>query len=157
MDKKACVFFFLMSVIFVDFGNQIRKISYFYPDFNSPLFSINHINNTGSAFSLFQNHSEILSYFGVIAYILLFYYVFKCVKFKDKVELLSITLSAAGILGNAIERFNFNHVVDYIKLNFIDFPIFNCFDIMICTGCFLYIAFMLSDFKKTSENDNKNR
>ena len=59
-DDKAFIFYFLMTIIFFDFGNQIKKLSYhsFFENFNNPIFSIVHANNTGSAFSLFQNQAN---------------------------------------------------------------------------------------------------
>ena len=59
-------------------------------------------------------------------------------------------------MGNDLERFSKGYVTDYIKLNFINFPVFNAYDIMITIGCVLYIAFVL--FQKDSkieENENK--
>ena len=152
-DKKAFIFYFLMSLILTDFGNQIRKISYLY-NFDNPLFSIVHVNNTGGAFRLFQNHSTILAVFGIIILIFLIYYTIRHVKFSDKLVLLSLTLFSSGVLGNVIERLKYGYVIDYIKLNFIDFPIFNMFDIMICTGCFLYIIFILFFQKEKNENNS---
>lgn len=149
-DKKACIFYFLMTIILLDFGNQLRNISY-YSSINSisnPIFSITHVNNTGSAFSLFQNQSLILAIFGISIILFIAYQIFKNITFKDKTQLLSMTLFSAGTLGNVIERLQYKHVVDYIKLNFIDFPIFNAFDIMICTGIFLYCIYLFLDFKK---------
>lgn len=148
-DKRACIFYFLMSIIFWDFGNQLRKISYnsYFDDYKNPVFSIIHVDNTGSAFGLFQDSTFLLSVLGVIAVIIISFYVFKNISFKDKIELFSLTIFMGGTLGNLYERIKFGHVVDYIKLNFISFPVFNAFDIMICIGVFLYIVFVLFDFK----------
>lgn len=148
-DKRACIFYFLMSIIFWDFGNQLRKISYnsYFDDYKNPVFSIIHVDNTGSAFGLFQDSTFLLSVLGVIAVIIISFYVFKNISFKDKIELFSLTIFMGGTLGNLYERIRFGHVVDYIKLNFISFPVFNAFDIMICIGVFLYIVFVLFDFK----------
>ena len=148
-DKRACIFYFLMSIIFWDFGNQLRKISYnsYFDDYKNPVFSIIHVDNTGSAFGLFQDSTFLLSVLGVIAVIFISFYVFKNISFKDKIELFSLTIFMGGTLGNLYERIKFGHVVDYIKLNFISFPVFNAFDIMICIGVFLYIVFVLFDFK----------
>ena len=144
-DKKALLFYFFMGLILLDFGNQLKKISYNpYFEFNSnPVFSIVHVNNTGSAFSLFQNGALILAVLGIIVILFLIYYVYKNISFND-----TITLFSAGVLGNLIERIKYGYVIDYIKLNFINFPVFNSFDIMICVGIFLYIVFVLFDFKK---------
>ena len=148
-DKRACIFYFLMSIIFWYFGNQLRKISYnsYFDDYKNPVFSIIHVDNTGSAFGLFQDSTFLLSVLGVIAVIIISFYVFKNISFKDKIELFSLTIFMGGTLGNLYERIKFGHVVDYIKLNFISFPVFNAFDIMICIGVFLYIVFVLFDFK----------
>lgn len=159
-DDKAFIFYFLMTIIFFDFGNQIKKLSYhsFFENFNNPIFSIVHANNTGSAFSLFQNQANILAIIGIIAIFILTFYVYKFVTFKEKGTLLSITLFCAGTLGNIVERIQFGYVIDYIKLNFINFPIFNSFDVMICTGIFIYITFVLLDFKKELKiDDNSNQ
>ncbi len=160
-DKKAFIFYFLMSIIFLDFGNQIRKISYFPPfkDINNPVFQIMHLNNTGSAFNLFQNHATFLSIFGIIAVFIAFIYVSVNLSFKnDKLPLFSITVFSGGTLGNLIERLQFGYVIDYIKLNFINFPVFNAFDIMICTGIFLYIvyALFLDNSDKAIKNNGNN-
>ncbi len=148
-DKKALIFYFLMGLILLDFGNQLKKISYnpYFQLKTNPVFSIVHVNNSGGAFSLFQNGAQILAILGIIVILFLIYYVYKNISFKDKFSLLSITLFSAGVLGNLIERIKFGYVVDYIKLNFINFPVFNSFDIMICVGIILYVIFVLIDFK----------
>ncbi|MBR5305160.1 MAG: signal peptidase II [Candidatus Gastranaerophilales bacterium] len=155
-DKRACIFYFLMTIILLDFGNQIRKLSYspYLTNADNPFFSINHINNSGSAFSLFQNQSAILAIFGILAVLFIAYQVIKKITFNDKLQLLSMTIFSAGALGNVIERIQFKYVIDYIKLNFINFPIFNAFDIMICVGIFLYCIYLFLDFKKAKNEQN---
>ncbi len=158
-DTKALIFYFLMSIVLLDFGRQIKVIS-FNPHFinliNNPVFSIEHIFNTGSAFGMFQNATLFLSVFAICVAILLFIFVYKNIKFSDKALLLSLTLLNAGTLGNLIERIKLHHVVDYIKLNFINFPIFNMFDVMICTGITIYIVFVLIDIEQIKNLFNKN-
>ena len=157
-DKKACMFYFLMTLIFLDFGNQLKRISYhsFFENMQNPIFSITHINNSGSAFSLFQNQAKILAIIGIIAVILIAIYVFKNITFNDKHSLLSLTLFSAGTIGNLLERLNQGFVIDYIKLNFINFPVFNSYDIMICLGIILYTIFVLFDNKKAENEQNPN-
>ena len=70
---------------------------------------------------------------------------------------MSITLFSSGALGNLIERIQFGYVIDYINLNFINFPVFNMFDIMICLGVFLYFIFVVFDFGKEYGNSNKSK
>ena len=158
-DKKACIFYFLMTIILLDFGNQLKKMSFssYIENINNPIFSITHLNNTGSAFSLFQNQALILGIIGVLIILIIAYQIFTKVSFNDKLRLLSLTIFSAGALGNAIERFQHGHVVDYIKINFVNFPVFNAFDIMICTGIFLYCTYIFLDIKKEKNEQNWNR
>lgn len=154
-DKKAVIFYFLMTVILFDFGSQIKRLTFnsnIY-SINNPVFSIVHTNNTGSAFSMFENSALILAVIGLIALIVLSYCVYRFVSFNDKFILLASTLFAAGTFGNAAERLQHGAVIDYIKLNFINFPIFNTFDIMITLGIFIYFAFSIYEIIK-AKNEN---
>ena len=154
---KALIFFFFMNLILVDFGNQIRKLSFndALDNYSNPVFSIAHTVNTGAGFGIFQNNSMILSLFSLFVILFIAYFVYKKITFQNKVELFSLTLFCAGAIGNMIERINFSHVVDYIKLNFINFPIFNAFDIMICAGAFIYCTYILF-FLKDDKNEDSN-
>jgi len=158
--NKAFIFYFLMSLILLDFGNQIKKLSFntFFNDYSNFIFSITHAKNTGAAFSLFQEHSFFLALIGILTILLITFYVYKNITFENKLELLSITLFTAGTCGNLIERLKFGYVEDYIKLNFINFPIFNIFDVMICFGLFLYFILLfweLKGFKNEVSNKSK--
>lgn len=150
-QTKAFLFYFLMSIILLDFGNKISDLSY-NPNFQQmslePLFSISHTTNSGSAFGLFSHSSLLLILIGIFAICFLSFYIWKYVTYDKKIELISITLFSAGTLGNLIERIKFGYVVDYIKLNFIDFPIFNIFDCFICLGVVIYCMFVLFNTKE---------
>ena len=160
--EKAFIFYFLMSLILLDFGNKIsNKISLISNDIDfqnlslEPLFSISYTTNTGSAFGLFNNSSLFLIIIGIFAIIFLTFYVLKNVTYDKKIELISITLFSSGTLGNLIERIKYGYVIDYIKLNFVDFPVFNIFDCFICLGVIIYCMFILFDIKtKGLKNDN---
>lgn len=148
-DKRACIFYFLMTIILLDFGNHLKNILLKYSSqISNPIFEITMVKNTGSAFSLFQNQGLILSIFGFIVVLIVALNVYKNITFNDKLALLSLTLFSSGALGNALERVNYGYVVDYIKLGFINFPVFNTFDIMICVGIFLYCICVFFEFKK---------
>ncbi len=146
-DKKALIFYFLMTVILLDFGNQIRKLSFnpFFETLDNPIVSIFHVTNSGSAWGILQGKTLFLSFLAFVVLVFLSLYVIKSISFKDRIPLLTSTLFAAGTLGNLVERIKFGYVVDYIKLNFIDFPIFNCFDIMICLSITIYFVYILLD------------
>ena len=64
-DTKAVIFYFLMSLVLLDFGRQIRQISFnsYLTNYKNPIFSIEHVYNTGSAFGMFQGSVAFLSVF----------------------------------------------------------------------------------------------
>ena len=149
-DKKAFIFYFLMTIIFLDLGNGIRRLS-FVPKiqefFDGSMISIMHVYNTGGAFSILQNQTLFLIILSICTLAFIAYHVYREVDYSDKVSLIALTLFSAGTLGNLIERIQNGRVIDYLKLNFFDFPVFNAFDIMICMGIFIYTLFVLFDFK----------
>lgn len=155
-DKKAFIFFFLMTIIFLDFARQLGKIclTFGFGRFNNPVFQIVNVHNSGGAFGIFENGALILAIFGIAAISYITGYIYKNVRFSEKMILLSSTLFCAGTLGNAIERLKFGHVVDYIKLNFMDFPVFNSYDIMICLGVMIYSIYIILGCKKGKYDNN---
>lgn len=52
-------------------------------------------------------------------------------------QVVLIAIVAAGGIGNAIDRFMTGYVVDFICLDFIDFPVFNIADIGVTCGIVL--------------------
>ncbi len=109
----------------------------------NPFASFVYVQNTGGAFSIFKGHTNLLSLFAVAVLGGLVVYVYKKVAFNDKYKILALVLFSAGILGNMYERITLGYVIDYIKLNFVNFAIFNVFDIMICTSVLIFILMVL--------------
>jgi signal peptidase II len=52
-----------------------------------------------------------------------------------------------GTIGNGIDRITKGYVIDFINLNFIDFPVFNIADISINIG-FIFIIYGLIKNKR---------
>ncbi|MBO7526901.1 MAG: signal peptidase II, partial [Clostridia bacterium] len=65
--------------------------------------------------------------------------------FKKKNVLYSISLGMilSGAICNLLDRITFGYVRDFIKLDFINFPIFNIADSAICVGVFLFCIFFI--------------
>ncbi|MBR1616566.1 signal peptidase II [bacterium] len=154
MKNKARIFFIVMFILLFAFARQIFFLSLGVLDgYSNFLFSIEHVKNTGSAFGMFSGNPYPLAVFGILVLVLLLFYVFKRLSFQNKLELLACTFFGAGTFGNIFERLSLGHVEDYIKFNFIDFPVFNLFDVYICVGVFLYF---LCIFLYKEENENQN-
>jgi len=105
--------------------------------------------NTGAAFSILSDKTWLLCLISVAFCIgVIIYWIIK--RPKDKLLCTSISLLFSGALGNAIDRVYFGYVVDFIRTDFIDFPVFNIADIAITIGAVLLVIYVLF-FDKESE------
>lgn len=64
--------------------------------------------------------------------LLIYFILYK--KQLSNLDLLSYSFILAGTIGNGIDRITNGYVIDFINLNFIDFPVFNIADISINIG-----------------------
>lgn len=140
-DKKAFIFYILTSLVLWQFGISIRDLC-IKPDMqlmsaDNPFASFVYLKNTGGAFSLFLNHSDFLAVFAIIALTGILIYAYKKLEFNQKFKILTLISLSAGILGNLAERLQYGYVIDFIKLNFINFAVFNFFDILISSSIIL--------------------
>ena len=100
------------------------------------------VHNPGAAFSILQGKIELLSCISLLFSVgVLWYMIIK--KPKNKVLRISIMLLFAGAIGNVIDRIFRGYVVDFIKVLFINFPVFNLADIAITCGAILLIVYIL--------------
>ena len=102
------------------------------------IFKLNYIENYGAAFNLFNGNSLFLSLVSIFSSIILVYLTFhkRDIKEFDRVGL---SLILAGTIGNGTDRVIKGFVVDFINLQFINFPVFNIADISINIGFFLLL------------------
>ena len=72
-----------------------------------------------------------------------------------KFELLCLAAIAGGGIGNMIDRLRFGRVTDMIKLDFVEFPVFNVADCFITTGCVLLLIYILFFDRQKKKTDNE--
>lgn len=125
-------------------------------DFIPGIVEFNYTENTGAAFSILENHTEILSVVTLIIILAGLVYLLSG-KLKNKLLIVSAILVLAGGIGNLIDRIFrgsqlfCGYVVDYIKLLFMDFAIFNFADCLVCIGAMMIIVYLLVDIVKDSK------
>ena len=102
------------------------------------IFSLDYVKNFGAAFNLFSGNRIFLSTVSIIIAILLIYFILNKTIINN-LNLYSFSFILGGTIGNGIDRLTKGYVIDFINLNFIDFPIFNFADISINIGLFLMI------------------
>lgn len=110
--------------------------------------------NTGGAWSIFSNSTLFLTIFSATASILLIIFLYLS-KNNSKSFHIAIGFIIGGALGNLFDRICFGYVRDFIKLEFINFPIFNLADSFLTVGivllCVYYFIELLKDLKKKKE------
>ena len=95
------------------------------------------IRNTGVSFGLFAGHPELVSWMTLAL-------IIAAALFLRRLPLGALGAWGAGFLlggalGNLLDRLIYGAVVDYVKLLFIDFPVFNLADVCILLGAGLLI------------------
>lgn len=110
---------------------------------------LKYLENRGSAFGILQNQKFFILFIGVVFMAVIFFVLFKLPSDK-KFRIVHILLSAiiAGGLGNMIDRFRFDFVVDFIYFVLINFPIFNvadCYIVVSTIGLFILFMFVYKE------------
>jgi len=120
------------------------------------IFHITYIQNSGAAFSMFQNKTGFLIAMQLAVITVVLVYLIKRQKKEHWSLLLSLSLIAAGGMGNLIDRAMNGYVVDF--LDFRIWPIFNVADISVCVGCGLLVIYMFFvEPKLNKEKENGKR
>ena len=140
IQTKLYFFFLSFFIILID---QITKITMIYnyeklinKDFI--LFRLDFVKNYGAAFNIFSGNRIFLSSISIIFSILLIYLILRK-NTLNTFDLYAYSFILGGTIGNGIDRILKGFVIDFINLNFINFPVFNIADISINIGFFLMI------------------
>lgn len=110
----------------------------------------NPVLNTGAAWGVFSGRVGILI---VLSVLFLLFFTLISHKLKDKTSLYSVSyaLVMGGAVGNLIDRFFLKGVRDFIKFDFINFPIFNLADSFLVIGVALFAVFVFFVYPKDEE------
>ena len=140
--------YFLVFSIFIILIDQFTKYNMLYNykkvinnDFI--LFRLDFVKNYGAAFNIFSGNRIFLSLISIIFSILLTYLILRKNTFKY-VDIIAYSFILGGTIGNGLDRILRGFVIDFINLNFINFPVFNIADISINIG---FVFLLYSIFK----------
>ena len=151
MNIKYNKFYFITITIVIIFFDQFTKqlISINHNSLINKdliIFSLDYIKNFGAAFNLFSGNRIFLSLVSIIITLFLLYLIL-IKKNISNIDLLSYSFILADTLGNGIDRITNGYVIDFISLNFINFPVFNIADISINIG-FIIMIYSLIKYKR---------
>ena len=141
---------YLFMLLFVAGATVVDQLTKFLVVENIPLYghvdaipgivSLTYVQNTGAAFSSFQGMQWLfLLVFAVFTAGVVWEFVKKKMPFTT-FERWCIAAVYAGGLGNMIDRLRLGYVVDMIKTEFMNFPVFNFADCCITCGCILLLV-----------------
>jgi len=116
----------------------------------NPVFSLKYVQNTGAAFSILENYPYAIIALAVIALIIVLVYTINNLKTLSMKAIFCSSLLMSGVFCNLYERIFLGFVRDFIRLNFVDFPVFNFSDISINVAVLFIIILLLS--KDTLKN-----
>ena len=144
INKIQTKLFFLTFSIFIILIDQFTKylIFYNYKKFINKdflLFRLDFVKNYGAAFNIFSGSRIFLSCISIIFSILLIYLILRK-NTLNHFDLFGYSFILGGTIGNGIDRIYKGFVVDFINLNFINFPVFNIADISINIG-FIFLLY----------------
>ena len=114
------------------------------------LIDIVYVQNTGAAFSSFQQFTPLLIILSVIAIILIVFEFFKNVTKYSLPMYFALAMLISGIVCNTYERITLGYVRDFLCFKSIEFPVFNISDVLINLGVLVIIVLMVT--KKYKRN-----
>lgn len=142
MNKKQKIINFIIKlIIIIFFGKLLKKVTLYLNAKN--IINLTLIQNTGAAFSFLNDNTLTLIIISLVLLGLIFYYIYINIEKFDKINYVAFLLLTSGAILNLSERIIYGRVDDFIKLPFINFPIFNYYDLMITFGVFLLIIKIL--------------
>ena len=118
---------------------------------------LQYLENRGSAFGMLQNQKVFILFVGIVFLAVLLFFLLKLPEQK-KFRIVHILL--AVIIGNIIDRFRLDYVVDFISFVLINYPIFNVADIYVVVatiGLFILFLFVYKEKDLEFLNFKQNR
>ena len=114
------------------------------------LLELTYVQNTGAAFSIFREHTWILTLISALASLIILVLLLRRA-LPGRLGQLALSLVLGGAVGNLIDRYFYGFVVDMFNLQFMNFAVFNVADIGISVGGVLLCVYVLFFWKKTEE------
>ena len=157
---------YLFMILFVAGATALDQLTKFLVLENIPLYghveaipgviSLTYVQNNGAAFSSFKGMQWLfVLVFVVFTVGVVWEFIKKKMPFTT-LERWCIAAIYAGGLGNMIDRLRFGYVVDMIKTEFMNFPVFNVADSFITCGCIVLLVHLFF-FNKEFWKDEKKK
>ena len=119
---------------------------------------LHYLENRGAAWGLFENLFWLFYIVTALAVVIMAYFYAK-IPFEKKYLFLRflLVLLCAGAVGNFIDRAWYRYVIDFIYLEFINFPVFNVADIYVTLAIILLVVCLLFVYGKDENLWNRKK
>ena len=124
-------------------------------DFIPGFLGFTYAQNTGAAWSMFQGQQWLFALIFVAFTVILLLEFFKKPLPFTTAERWMLAAIYGGGLGNMIDRVRLSYVIDMIKTEFINFPVFNVADCFITCGCILLVLHLIFFNKEFWKEEKK--
>ena len=124
-------------------------------DFIPKVLSFTYTQNTGAAWSMLEGQRWLFVGIFVVLTALILLEYFKFPMPFTTFDRWCIAAIYAGGLGNMIDRVRLGYVVDMIRTDFMEFPIFNVADCFITCGCFALLVHLIFFNKEFWKEEKK--
>lgn len=104
--------------------------------------SFTYVKNSGAAWNILEGQMLFFYIITSIVIIVIVYYLIT-EGIEDKIFGVILSIILSGTIGNFIDRLLNKYVIDMIKVEFIDFPIFNLADSFLVVGIFSLIIYTI--------------
>ena len=138
--KNKTIFFIIAILLFTidQYSKSLINVNYInLANKDFIIFTLENVRNNGAAFNILSGNRLFLSSISLISSFIFIYFIF--MKDTNILNKYGLSFILAGSLGNGSDRIINGEVIDFIKLKFINFPVFNLADIFINIGIFIII------------------
>ncbi|HFD0789167.1 TPA: signal peptidase II [Enterococcus faecium] len=111
------------------------------------ILSLNHIRNTGAAWSMLEGKMWFFTIVTLIAVVVILTLMIKNREKGNHWFMIGLSLILAGAIGNFIDRIRLGYVVDMFQTDFMSFPIFNVADVTLVCGVICILIYIILDEK----------
>jgi signal peptidase II len=133
--------FIIAGIVIVDLATKIILEGKSLTVINGVL-SFESTHNTGAAWSMLEGQMA-LFIIGAVIFVLAMFLFDYFSKIQNRVYFVGFVLMLSGAIGNLIDRALYGYVRDFIKLDFINFPIFNVADMALTIGAVVFSVYIL--------------
>lgn len=112
------------------------------------IMDLTYVKNTGAAFSIFEEHTWILTLVSLVVSIALCVALARKWITRHPIGRVCLAMVLAGAVGNLIDRALFGFVTDMFQTTFIQFAVFNVADICVVVGGIAFCLYYLFFYEK---------